>query len=83
LRVIVIIVLIVPAISPPSPQSRASTAPIVRRSPLRGSSSLDWLLATRRLARLAVIPRSPAIGPVVQRRCTAIRRWRRPPSPQQ
>ena len=44
--------------------------------PHRASSS-DWPLATRRLARLAAITRSPAIGPVVQRRCTASRRRRR------
>jgi hypothetical protein len=75
----VLVVLVVPAIPPPSPQSRASTAPIARRSPPRGSSSSDWPLAKRRLARLAAIPRSPAIGPVVQRRCTASRRRRHPP----
>ena len=82
-RLRLIVVLVVPAIPPPAPQSRTSTAPIARRSPPRGSSSLDWPLAMRRLARLAAIPRSPAIGSVVQRRCTAIRRRRRPPSPQQ
>ena len=36
LHVIVIIVLVLPVIPPPSPQSRASTAPIAQRSPPPG-----------------------------------------------
>jgi hypothetical protein len=63
----VIVVLVVPAIPPPL------TAVESVDCPHRASSS-DWQMSTRRLARLAAIPRSPAIGPVVQRRCTASRR---------
>jgi hypothetical protein len=55
---------------PPSPQSRTSTAPIARR-PQIGRWRRDVLLT------FTAIPRSPAIGPVVQRRCTASRRRRR------
>jgi hypothetical protein len=66
-RLRVIVVLVVPAIPPPL------TAVESVDGPHRASSS-DWPLVTRRLARLAAIPRSPAIGPVVQRRCTASRR---------
>jgi hypothetical protein len=70
-RLRVIVVLVVPAIPPPL------TAVESVDCPHRASSSDWWPLATRRLARLTAIPRSPAIGPVVQRRCTASRRRRR------
>ncbi len=66
-RLRVIVVLVVPAIPPPLTAVKSVNCP-------HRASSSDWPLATRRLARLAAIPRSPAIGPIVQRRCTASRR---------
>ncbi len=69
LRVVVvvsIIAVVAPAIPLPSMQLRASTLPVMQQSVPRGSSSLDWPSATRRSrARLAAIPRFPAIGLVV------------------
>ena len=75
--VVVIIAVIAPAIPLPSPQSRASTVPVARRSAPRESSSSDWPSATRRCARLTAIPRSPAIRLVFRRRRAAIHRRRR------
>ena len=83
LRVVVIVIIIAviaPAIPLPSPQSRASTLPATQRSAPRGSSSLVWPPATRRCrARLATIPRSPAIGLVVRRCRATIHRLLSPP----
>jgi hypothetical protein len=69
-RLRVIVVLVVPAIPPPLTAVESVDCP-------HRMTSSDWPLATRRLACLTAIPRSPAIGPVVQRRCTASRRRRR------
>ena len=76
--VVIIIAVVAPAIPLPSPQSRASTLPVAQRSAPRGSSSLDWPLATRgRCARLAAILRFPVIGLIVRRRRATIHRRRR------
>jgi hypothetical protein len=59
----IVVVVVVPAIPLPSPQSRALTAPVARRLPPRGSSSSDRPLATRLRTCLAAIPASVATHP--------------------